>query len=227
MSNAEEKRDMGERGELLASAIMRRHGYSYVNIAAGGPRGASLVRQWQGTLVSPDGMMVRTRPMLVEIKTKTCANESRGGSPGSNWMRAGVKFHGIDRANHEAYRLASEQLAMPLVVLLICIEDAVLVGATLQELGTPFPSLLPQVHDLVDFPISRFTVLTEFHPKRLKRYFAEPLQNLTEHRMRQFVLWLGAQSQQRAFYFVDFMTFDNADPRWGRQGPVAATGVVA
>lgn len=217
MPTSEQNRDLGFRGELLTSAIMRMHSYTFVDIAAGGPRGASLVRSWTGTIVSPDGMMVRTAPLLVEIKTKTRTNISSGGSRDASWMRSGVKFIGIDRANHLAYRFASERLAMPLVVLCICVEDAVLVGATLEELGEPFPSLLPELHDMVNFPIDRWSVLMDFHPQRLKRFFAEPLERLTEARMRQFVPWLAAQSQQRAFSFVEFMTFDNADPRWTRR----------
>lgn len=216
MPTSEENRALGARGELLASAIMRGHGYTFVDIAAGGPRGASLVRSWTGTLVAPDGMMVRTRPLLVEIKTKSRINISRGGAVGASWMRTGTKFIGIDHANHIAYCLGSVKLAMPLVVLVIIIEDAVLVGATLGELGKPFPSLLPELYDMANFPAERFTLLQEFDANRLRRYFQQPLHTLTEPRMRKFVPWLALRAPQRSFDFVEFMTFDNADPRWAQ-----------
>ena len=217
MARFDDMLDRGDHGELLMSAIMRSHGFSFTKLGAIERRGAPMIRSWAHATIAPDGLMVRRAPLLAEFKVKSVADVSRGGSPGSNWMRSGQRFHGIDRENFLAYREASKRFNMPLVVLLICITDAVLVGASLEELGEPFASLLPQVHDMVNFPISRWTVLTEFHPKRLKQFFAEPLQRLTESRMVQFVPWLTAVPQQRGFDFVDFLAFENADNRWVRR----------
>lgn len=161
--------------------------------------------------------MVRTMPLLVEFKGKTQTNVSRGGAPGMDWMRAGTPFHAIERANFAAYHSTSTRLNMPLVVLLICIEDAVMVGASLEELGEPYVSLAPELYDVVDFPLDRFSVLMRFNKQRLKQYFSEPLERLTEARLRRFVLWLRDENQQGSFDFVNFMTFDNADQRWVRR----------
>lgn len=205
---------LGRNGELLAITMYRQFGLATLDIAAAAIRGAPLIKTWQHSIISPDGLLVGRAALLHEIKTKTQADVSRGGPRETDWIPRGEKFHGIDKNNFLGYLHAQKMLRLPLLLSIINIRDGLLLAATLQQLGDPYPSLLPQLHDMINWPQRHFKTLWEFDPRRLALYFREPPENKTEKRMRQFVEWLRPRQLEFAEFRQDLI--DQLQYTWSR-----------
>jgi hypothetical protein len=194
--------------------MFRREGFAMVDVAAAAIRGAPLMRTWEGSIVAPDGIIVRNAMFLLEVKTKTRADHSRGGSRDADWIPGGQKFHCIDRANFLGYRRAQISFGRPLVVCVINIQDGLLLAATLRKLGDPYPSLQPQLYDVVNFPERRFAVLWEFDRRRLSTLFNEQPDKLNDARMHKVVNWLRPRQSEFDYFRRDLI--DQLEDQWGR-----------
>lgn len=204
---------IGRIGELLAGNLYRGVGFASIDVAAAAIRGAPLIEHWETSIVAPDGIISRNAMFLHEIKTKRRADLSRGGSMGLSWIPHGQRFHGIDRANYLGYLRAQALFKRPCIITIVCIEDAEILAASLRQLGEPYPSLLPQLYDLVNFPIERFRRIWAFDPKRFPKLFNEQPEKLLPGRMRRIIEWL--QPVQAEFDFLVADLIDECERQWG------------
>jgi hypothetical protein len=196
---------LGRNGELLADAMYRQEGFRVLDVAAAAIRGAPLLRKWECSIVAPDGLMVRNGIFWNEVKTKKRPGRSDGGPRGIKWVQRDEKFECVGRPNYHGYWRARKETGLPVVVTLIDVEDGLLMAATLEQLGEPYPSLQPNLYDVVNFPQRRFRILWEFDRKRLASYFHEPPEMKTERRMRRFAGWLRPRQYEFDYFRHDLI----------------------
>jgi len=202
----------GRNGELLAAWMFRREGFATIDIAAAAAKGAPLLKTWEATIISPDGLMARRATFLYEIKSKRRAGKSDGGPREVEWVPKGQKFHCIERRQFLHYQRAQRSYGRPLILVVICMDDARLIAAPLDRLGEPYPSLQPEEMDVVNFPEERFSILWSFDPARLRRYFDEPPDVKNDRRMRLYLDWLCPRQQEFALFRSDLV--NRLEDRW-------------
>jgi len=207
---------IGRCGEILAAHLWQQVGFAHIDVAAAAIRGAPLVNTWEGSFVAADGIMVRRGIFLHEVKTKQRANTSRGGPAGIEWIPRGAKFHGLERPLDRAYRRQQQRTGLPFVLTVICIEDAELLASTLWRLGEPYPSLLPELYDMVDYPVNRFSRIWTFDKRRLATFFREDPRKLVGDRMRNILDWLRPQQFEFDFLVRDLVS--QLEDQWRTEG---------
>jgi len=207
---------VGRCAEILASALWQQVGFAHIDVAAAAMRGAPLVNTWEGSFVAADGLMIRRGTFLHEIKYKQRSNVSRGGAVGSKWIPRGARFHAIEAPNDRSYRRQWKRTGLPFVLTVVCEEDAELLASTLWRLGEPYPSLQPELYDVVDYPVDRFARIWTFDKRRLAKFFNQDPRTLTSARMRLFLDWLRPQQAEFDFLVRDLVS--QLEDQWRTEG---------
>jgi len=168
---------LGRRGEILADVVLTHHGFTLFDAAGTGGARAPLLHRFKLDLVAPDYFGMLTKPLSIEIKTKREHFFWRGGGVPfdgedvSSRLRAGPS-QTIDRIKFEQYRVVRHTTQLPFILLFISVDPPEMIANDIAALGEPYPSVNPD-HKRVNWPISRFVKLFEFHPINIKRYFYE------------------------------------------------------
>jgi hypothetical protein len=159
---------LGRKGEILMHSFAIEYGCTAFD-AAGTANGRAplLHSKWKNS-IAPDALHIRNYPLWAEYKTKTKIWQWNGGSRDMVDVMPTGGAHGIPQHAFPDYQKANDK--MPMVLWFLAISEGVLHIASLDELGTPFPS----VHKdwpMFNWPISRMFRVATFDQERLSRYF--------------------------------------------------------
>lgn len=160
----------GRRGEILQIATLARFGFIVLDAAGSTNKKAPLLHRYQFSFIAPDAMSIRTGPLWMEFKTKRHHEEWGGGSPLDNPKVNARTEEGINERSYASYLATQEATKIPVVLMILSIDEGELLGHTLSGLGQPRYSTSPRF-PLVNWDVREFRRLCRFDPKRLHDYF--------------------------------------------------------
>jgi hypothetical protein len=161
----------GRRGELLTTAVWAGYHFLVHDLSSMNHAGAPRLQQATETFRAPDHLLIRNVTFYVDSKTKSAAFNWKGGGPDhSDRQMPRGPAHGIDARAWGEYWRTQEASGVPVVIVVLDIAGAVMLANSLRQLGEPYPSVNPQFK-MVNWPVSKFNVVTRFNPKGIGRYF--------------------------------------------------------
>jgi hypothetical protein len=160
----------GRRGEMLSIAVWASFKSILLDVSASANKAAPLLHEVTGNIVSPDHLVMRKTTFFMDTKTKQRHLLWRGGRRDDSDQMPRGPAHGIERRSFRAYQNVERQTGKPVIIAVLCIEDARLLANSLAGLGEPYPSISDS-YDIVNWPISHFRRICDFDPVMLRHYF--------------------------------------------------------
>lgn len=158
--------------ERIARGVLQSFGLKFFDLALSAHDRAPLLHSAEARWTAPDALAKGKQILCfcIEFKGKSSLNRWHGGS-----INDVIKFperdeHGIDERCYEAMLAVQRALGMPVVLVVLSIEEGQLLGQALDLL--PEPRYSPnRSYRMVNWDCRDFTPLIQLSPERLQRYF--------------------------------------------------------
>lgn len=203
---------LGRKGEILIHSFAIEHGCMTFDVSGTANGRAPVLNSPFSNIVAPDALHIRNVPLWAEYKTKQNVYDWHGGSRYDEVRDPPCLAHGIDRRAFEHYQQADRK--MPVVLWFLTVNTGQLHVASLSDLGQPFASRDPR-WPMVNWPLSRMSLVVRFDTERLKAYFGRPERRLatTAAERRELLRTVGARQAEFDGFIEHFLTY--RETLWG------------